>query len=90
MFHYTTLGQFGHLPRTDLNGMVPEAGDHHEDMNFGPENDFTQDFDELGNGYEGYAANAWAEFVAECIASTETALKALEEWRRENSDGSSE
>ncbi len=81
MFHYTKLGSFGeYLPR-DLDGFVPEEGDKPEQFRY-CHNHFTKDFDDLGNGWEGYAQEAWQEFLAEAIRKTAIAESELYFWRR--------
>jgi hypothetical protein len=58
---------------SDLDGYLPEEGDHPEDFDY-PFDDFRSDFDEYGNGYVGYAAETWTKHVQEV-------KKALETWR---------
>ena len=83
-FHYTRLGKFGgHLRHyADLNGMVPQEGDQPEDFSW-PHDEFAADFSG-GEGYEGYAAEQWAEHLSGCIAETAEAERELDEWRARN------
>lgn len=81
MFHFTNLGSFGeYLPR-DLDGFVPEEGDASMQFTWNHD-DFTKDFDEFGNGWEGYAQEAWEEYLAEAIRKTAIAEQDLNDWRR--------
>lgn len=79
MFHKSNFGMFGEKLPTDRNGLVPEAGDKPTDFVFDDE-DFTQDFDGNGDGYEGYAADQWASFVEDAVLATEAASTALNDW----------
>jgi len=84
MFHFSNLGNFGTEVKTfaDRNGYVPETGDKPEDFNFGSD-DFIADFED-GDGWDGYAASRWEEFVASARAATTAARLALEAWRKIN------
>ena len=80
MFHKGNFGSFGTKLPSDINGFVPEAGDSPEDFNFGHD-EFVEDFDSQGDGYDGYAAERWAEFVNEAVEATTDAEAALAAWR---------
>lgn len=84
-FHYTQLGSFGEILReyADIDGYVPEEGDKPESFNYSSEvqYNFTNDFDELGNGYEGYAEEQWEEFVNEAFEKIKEAEEGTQEWR---------
>lgn len=79
-FHKSNFGSFGENLPCDLNGYVPELGDCPDDFSFDHDN-FSLDYDQHGNGYEGYADDAWDEFVLAAVAATEEAQAALDEWR---------
>lgn len=80
MFHRSNFGSFGDNLPCDLDGQVPEEGDKAEDFRF-EDSDFTEDFDDNGDGYEGYAQETWQAFVDSAIEQTEKAKEALSEWR---------
>lgn len=80
MFHKSNFGSFGESLPCDLNGFVPQEGDDVEQFSF-DHDEFTQDFDRHGNGYEGAADDAWEEFVARAVAATAEAEAALKAWR---------
>lgn len=79
-FHKDQMGSFGSDLPSDRNGFVPEEGDEPSDFQW-DHDEFTMDFDDDGNGYEGYAQETWDGFVAQAIAKTREASAALEEWR---------
>lgn len=81
-FHKSNLGSFGEGLPCDLNGRVPEAGDEPTDFTW-DHDEFKVDFDEHGNGYEGYAAERWSTFVTETAELTRRAEDALDEWREQ-------
>ena len=70
-YHVTNLGSFGNIVRSyaDIDGYVPEAGDHMEDFTYPTGGD---DFD----------TDTWAEWVADAITHTALAEQQIEEWRR--------
>ncbi len=79
-FYKSNLGHFGEQLPCDLNGRVPETGDEPTDFTW-DHDEFTTDFDEAGNGYEGFADEQWSTFVAETAELTRRAEEALDEWR---------
>ncbi len=80
MFHKSHLGLFGDSIPCDLDGQVPEEGDLPTTFRF-DHDDFVADFDDNGDGYEGYAQEVWQAFVDSAIEQTEKAKEALSEWR---------
>jgi len=80
MFHKSNLGRFGNGLPADLDGYVPEAGDDPADFSW-DHDEFEDDYDEAGNGYDGYAHERWSDFVAEAAELTRRAEEALDEWR---------
>ena len=84
-FHHSRLGRFGgHLRHyADLNGMVPEEGDNPEDFAW-PHTEFVADLDATGEGWEGYAAEQWAEHLEGAIAETAEAERELAQWQAQN------
>lgn len=70
-FHYTNFGSFGENLKhfADLRGFVPEEGDSHEDMEWDAMTEWDDD--------------SWDEHVADAVAATEAAQKAVNEWRGE-------
>ena len=80
--HITSFGNYfnGLQKFADLNGYVPEEGDSPDDLSW-PHDNFTNDFDSQGNGYEGYAESRWDEFVSEAVEATSKASDAINEWR---------
>lgn len=85
MFHKSNFGSFGVNLPCDLDGQVPEEGDKAEAFRFEDSN-FTEDFDDNGDGYDGYADEAWQEFVASAVSATERAEANLKEGRTENGE----
>lgn len=81
MFHKSQLGSFGDRLPADLNGYVPEHGDDPGDFSW-PHDEFEDDYDDAGNGYDGYAHERWSEFVDDAVKATDEASEALDEWRR--------
>jgi hypothetical protein len=79
-FHKSNLGRFGEGLPCDLDGYVPEAEDDPTTFSW-DHSEFEEDYDEYGNGYEGYAHERWSEFVTEAIDLTRRAEEALDEWR---------
>lgn len=79
-FHKSNFGTFGESLPCDLNGYVPEEGDSPDEFSFDHDN-FSADYDQHGNGYEGAADDAWAEFVSAAVTATEEAQAALDRWR---------
>jgi len=84
-FHISNFGSFASDLKhyADINGYVPEEGDSPEDLNWGHD-EFERDFDDYGDGYDGYAAEKWSEHVSGAVAATEKASVALAEWRAGN------
>jgi hypothetical protein len=82
MFHHSKLGRFGDNLRewADLDGYVAEEGDNPEDFSW-PHEDFTKDFDEYGNGYDGCADEMWSNHVAECVEVTRVNASLIRTWR---------
>lgn len=83
--HHSDFGGLGNITRPvqDLRGYIPEHGDDPHGFVWSHDT-FTQDFDTVGNGYEGFAAEMWADFVARAVALTQRATDALEDWRERN------
>lgn len=73
MFHISNLGSFGENVKqfADMDGFAPTEGGEPMDFNYGHD-DFTSDYDENGNGYDGYAFEAWSEWVAAAEKSAST------------------
>lgn len=84
-YHYTQFGLYGEGLRryADLHGMVPQEGDKPDEFSW-PHTEFECDFDDAGDGYEGYAAEQWEEHLAGAIAATEEANAELQKWREAN------
>jgi len=79
--HISNFGSFGSrlTPFQDLNGYVPEQGDSPEDFSWGHD-EFTKDFDDNGDGYEGYAQETWAEFVDKAEEALAEASEETQGW----------
>jgi len=80
--HISNFGSFSDRvkPYADQGGFVPEKGDKPEDFNFGHDN-FVTDIDENGDGYEGYAAETWEDFLKDAVEATERASESAAAWR---------
>ena len=72
MFHKTNLGSFAaHVDQyADIDGYVPQAGDHWSKMNW----DALIDWD----------ADKWQEYVEDAVRATERAEQAVAEWQEQN------
>ncbi len=70
MYHKTNLGRFASYvdQYADINGYVPQAGDHHSKMNY----DAMTEWD----------ADSWQEHVEAAVRATEKANQAAAEWQR--------
>jgi len=84
MYHASNLGDYAPIEFADLYGYIPEEGDKPEDFCYEYQDVFVADFDAAGNGYEGFAAEQWAEHVAAAVAATKEAERLLAKWREEN------
>jgi hypothetical protein len=79
-FHKSNLGRFGEGLPCDLDGYVPEETD--DPCAFSWDHDeFEEDYDEDGNGYDGYAEDQWQRYVEKAVTATREAEDALEKWR---------
>jgi hypothetical protein len=83
--HSSNFGSFaGNLHSfTDLDGFVPEEGDLAASFNFGHD-EFTNDFDSNGYGYEGCAEEQWRAFVEMAVEATQEASGVLATWREDS------
>ncbi len=68
-FHKSKYGKHGDSLPSDLEGNVPEEGDHWEDLIFPADMEWTEE--------------SWDEFVSMAVAETEEAGRSIARWRKE-------
>ncbi len=85
-FHYSNFGAAGTelQPLADLRGYVPEEGDEPDQFEWSHD-EYLNDYNDDGDGYDGFAADMWREHVTACVAATRRAEQEVAKWRKEGS-----